>query len=120
MTISSLYKSKSLALLHARLYLLQITLSRLKIRRGVFASLIGDVKRNLLTFVQAAHACALDGAHVYEHIRATIIRLDKTKAFLSVEPFNCTLSHIGLLVETHYFSCMKHRAATIAAQLIRK
>ena len=37
---------------------------------------------------------------MYEHICTTIIRLDKTETYLSVEPFNCTLlCHVGLLVE---------------------
>jgi hypothetical protein len=37
---------------------------------------------------------------VHEHIAAAVIRLDETKAFLAIEPFNCTCRHI-LFSEAH-------------------
>jgi hypothetical protein len=39
---------------------------------------------------------ALDSADVNENISATIVRLNKSKAFLAVEPLNSTCSHFYL------------------------
>ena len=94
-------------------------LSYLKICRRITASFRRDFVGNLLTFVQAAKTCALDSADVNENVRTAVVRLDETETFLRVEPLNCTLSHLGLLVETHS-SCMKFCLATIALQVIRK
>jgi hypothetical protein len=66
--------------------------------RGFAGPAIGyNLERNPLSLVEAVHASTFDGADVHEDILAAIIRLDKTEAFLSVEPLHCTLRHMTLL-----------------------
>ena len=71
--------------------------SGLQISGRSFAFFCDHVIADLLAFVQAAQACCFYCADVNEHIISAAVRLDETKTLLRVEPFNCTLSHIGLL-----------------------
>ena len=69
------------------------------LRRGLAGLAVGDdLIRDFLTLVEAVHAGALDGADVHEHILASIIRLDETKAFLAIEPLHGSLSHLRFLL----------------------
>ena len=56
-------------------------------------NVIGDP----LTLSEAAHPGTLDGADVYEHILAAVIRLNETEAFLAIEPLYGTARHATLL-----------------------
>lgn len=54
-----------------------------------------SVKGNLLSVVKSRKAGSLNSRNMHKDIRATIVRLDKTKTFLIVEKLNFTrLSHI--------------------------
>jgi hypothetical protein len=73
---------------------------------GLAAAPVGfDVERYLLAFDQRAHAGALDGGDVNEHIGAAGVLDDEAVAFLGVEELNGTLSHYGPPVETHHAFC---------------
>src|SRR5258707_4643144 len=52
-------------------------------------NLIGD----LLPFVEFAEPRALNGADMDKHVLAAVVRLDETKAFRCVEPFDGSRSH---------------------------
>ena len=61
--------------------------------RGLAAAAVGfDIKGELLPLVKAAHAGALDGGDVDEHIRAARVLHDEAVALLGVEKFNGTCS----------------------------
>jgi hypothetical protein len=67
-------------------------------RRGLTSPSIGDnLICDLLPFVEAVQPRALDGADMHEDIFAAVIRLDKAKAFLAVEPLHSSLRHASLL-----------------------
>src|SRR3984893_5801267 len=72
---------------------------RLQIGRGgLAAAAVGlDVERELLALDEIAHAGALDGGDVNEHIRAAGVLHDEAVALLGVEKLDGTLSHIALL-----------------------
>ena len=53
-----------------------------------------DVKRNALTFVEAAHSGALNGRGVDEHVLAAAFRRDEAEALLRVEKFNSSDSQV--------------------------
>jgi hypothetical protein len=70
------------------------------LRRGLSRPSIGhDFERNLLSFIKAIHAGALNRADVHKHVLAAIIRLNEAEAFLAVEPFHGSLHHVSLLSE---------------------
>jgi hypothetical protein len=52
---------------------------------------------DFLSFVEAVHPCAFDGADVHEDILAAIVWLDEAKALLAVKPLYDSLRHIELL-----------------------
>jgi hypothetical protein len=52
-----------------------------------------DFVRNLLTFCQAGKPRPFDGADVDKHIVSAIVRLDKAKTLLAVEPFDNACRH---------------------------
>ena len=63
--------------------------------RHLAAALIAlQLEAQLLAFVQATEAGALDRRNVHEHVRAAVIRLDETETLGSIEPFDCTSRHI--------------------------
>jgi hypothetical protein len=70
---------------------------RLQIGRGrLAAAAVGfDVEGHLLPLNKAAHAGALDGRDVNEHIRATRVLRDKAIALLGVEKLDGTFGHDG-------------------------
>ena len=71
--------------------------------RGLAAAAVGfDVKGELLPLVKAAHAGALDGGDVDEHIRAARVLHDEAVALLGVEKLNGTCSHNGLHLKTRH------------------
>jgi hypothetical protein len=56
-----------------------------------------DVEADLLTLDQPGHSRALDGGHMNEHVRASVVLHDKAETLLGVEELDGTLSHDGLL-----------------------
>jgi hypothetical protein len=63
--------------------------------RGLIAFGSGrDVEGNLLVFLQAFEAVALDRREMREEILAAVIGSDETEAFGVVEPFNGTVTHV--------------------------
>ena len=68
---------------------------------GFAAALIGlHVERELLAFVEIAHAGLLDRRDVHEHIRAAAVLHDEAEAFLRIEELNGTCGQSGLLLKT--------------------
>lgn len=51
-----------------------------------------DIKRHALAFFERAVAAPLNGAEVHEYI-FTVLDFDKSEAFLSVKPLDCSLTH---------------------------
>ena len=72
-------------------------LSRLQVRRGIFAALgvAGFLEGNALTFRERAHARALDRSRMHEDVLGAVIRLDEAITFGGVEPLNSSRSHMG-------------------------
>ena len=70
-----------------------------QILRGGLAgpSISNKIERDLLSLVEATHPSAFDCADMHEHILATVIWLDESKAFLPIEPLHGSLCHIALL-----------------------
>ena len=65
---------------------------------GFGAALIRlNVERDLVAFVQAAHAGRFDGADVHEHILAAAFRRDEAEALGGVEELDSTDSHFIFL-----------------------
>src|ERR1700683_2396171 len=62
-------------------------------RRATGALVSDDLVGDLLPFVELAEPRALNGADVDEYVLAAVIRLDETKAFRCVEPFDGSRSH---------------------------
>src|SRR5579871_2099954 len=74
-------------------------------RGGLAAAAVGlDVESQLLPLGQAAHAGALDGGDVNEHIRAALVLHDEAETLLGVEKLDGTLSHDGPPLKTHHAS----------------
>ena len=71
-----------------------------EVRRRHFAGALvfGFFERDLLAFVEAAEASGFDGAHVYEHVIAAVVRLDKAVALGAVEPLHGSSRHVIFLV----------------------
>jgi hypothetical protein len=69
----------------------------LQIGRSRFAAApVGfDVEGKLLTLNQTAHAGALDGGDMHEHIGTAAVLRDEAVALLGVEKLDSTLSHHG-------------------------
>ena len=66
--------------------------------RSLASPLIGNnLERNLLALDEATYPGAFHCADVHEDVLAAIIRLDKTKAFLTVKPLYGSLRHVTLL-----------------------
>src|SRR5882757_8340629 len=67
-----------------------------KVFRAGLAAHAVDLRfeRKLLAFVERAHAGALDGADVYEHVVAAIIGLNEAEALCCVEPLDCSGCHL--------------------------
>jgi hypothetical protein len=71
-------------------------LGRGQIPGSILATLFDNVKGNALTFVQRTHSGTLDSADVYKNVFRSILGLNESKSFGSVEKFNCSDSHFGL------------------------
>jgi hypothetical protein len=68
------------------------------VRRSLAGPLIGNnLERNLLSLGEATYPGAFHCADVHEDVLAAIIRLDETKAFLTVKPLYGSLRHVNLL-----------------------
>src|SRR3569833_552832 len=52
-----------------------------------------ELERNLVAFVQRAHARPFDRGDVHKHIGSAVVRLDETKALRGVEPLHSTGRH---------------------------
>ena len=52
-----------------------------------------DIKRNLLSLVEGAHAGAFDGADMNENVLASLVRLNEAKTLLAVEPLHSSRIH---------------------------
>ena len=66
-------------------------------RRLACPSISNDLKRDLLSLIEAIHPGTFDGADVHEDILAAIIRLDEAEAFLTIEPLYRSLRHMTVL-----------------------
>lgn len=53
---------------------------------------------NLLTFVEAMHASALNGADVYKYVRSTSVRSNEAETLLRIEPLYRARDHISLSI----------------------
>src|SRR6478609_9034486 len=62
------------------------------------AALGGDLVADLLAFVQAIEAGALDGADMDEDVLAALLRLDEAEALGGIEPLNSTSWHLVRLL----------------------
>src|SRR5437879_3439500 len=77
-------------------------------RRLARAAIRHDLVRDLLAFTQRSKPGTLDGADMYEHIVAAVIRLDEAVALGCVEPLHGSHAH-GIVpsqisnVETHFW-----------------
>src|SRR6266446_6045251 len=60
-------------------------------RRLAGLTIGNDLEFDLLSFVEALHAGALDRADMHEDVLAAIIRLNEAEALLAVEPLNGAL-----------------------------
>src|SRR4051812_21827533 len=66
-----------------------------EVARRLLAAFGDDLVVDLLAFHQRAHAGALDGADVHEHILRPIGRLDESESLLRIEKLNGTCRHHG-------------------------
>jgi hypothetical protein len=59
------------------------------------ATVIFEHERNFIAFVQCANTSAFQSGRVNEHVLATIVWLDKSKAFCAVEELDdaCNAAH---------------------------
>src|SRR4030088_928620 len=62
-------------------------------RRLARAAMCYDLVADLLAFTQRSKSGALDGADVHEHVVATVIRLNETKALGRVKPLHGSHAH---------------------------
>jgi hypothetical protein len=60
-------------------------------RRLAGLSISNDFELDLLTFIEAVHPCAFDGADMHEDVFAAIIRLNEAETLLAVEPLHGSL-----------------------------
>jgi hypothetical protein len=72
-------------------------LCRLDVGSGILAALAYNIIANLLTFAERGHPGSLHGSNVNEHILAAVIGLNEAEAFLRIEEFDGSDSHLGLL-----------------------
>jgi len=72
-----------------------IVLEGLKLSGGGLAApaVLLEFERDLLAFLQASEASALDRGDVDEDVIAALVGLDEAKAFLAVKPFYGSGSH---------------------------
>ena len=94
----------------------QAALGVLKVAGSLLAALGHDVVADLLAFHERAHAGALDGADMHEHVLAAVRRLNESKAFLAVEELDGTCGHHGLLA---LYALRESDHANIALRVIR-
>jgi hypothetical protein len=66
---------------------------QLQIAGGLLATLGYDFEADLLALVQRAHAGALHGRDVHEHIFRAIVRLNEAVALLGVKEFHSSFRH---------------------------
>ena len=57
------------------------------------ALVLHELEGDLLTFPEIAHAGALDGADVDEHVLAAVIGLNETETLGRIEPLDCADAH---------------------------
>jgi hypothetical protein len=69
----------------------------LQIGRGILAALVHHLVGDLLAFIEAAQARALDGADVDEDVLAAAIGLNETETLGGVEPFDGACSNDRIL-----------------------
>jgi len=63
-------------------------------------TICNQVKGDLLAFIESAQACTLHGGDVDKNIITAVIRRNKPKALLAVEPF-----HSSIAQESHPSKC---------------
>lgn len=78
-------------------------LRRLQVRGGLLAAalIFFQIEGNLLAFIEAAHSSAFNSADVNEHVRAAIVWLNESEAFLAIEPLDCTCLHDNSLLNAN-------------------
>jgi hypothetical protein len=66
-----------------------------QILRGRFASpaVCNDIKGNLLSLVEGAHAGAFNGADMNENILVSLVRLNEAETLLAVKPLHSSRIH---------------------------
>ena|GEM_PF-7042621 len=71
--------------------------SRLQITNGHFSRLaiLFKIISQLLTFTERMHTCSLNSGDVNKRIQTAVFRLNETKAFCCVKPFNCAGAHMN-------------------------
>jgi hypothetical protein len=69
----------------------------LQVDGGFLAFFSLNFEGDFLTFVQAAHAGALNGRDVYEHVIAAAVGLNEAKTLSRVKPFYCSGLHFNIL-----------------------
>src|ERR1700729_21693 len=70
-----------------------------------------------LVLLEAAVALCLDGGVVHEDVGGAVVRLEKTKALVGVEPLHGALSHLFLLL-TIFGKHVRGSRAAATAQLV--
>ncbi len=68
-------------------------LSRTKVTRCFFTTLLNDVVADTLTFGQCAHAGLFDCADMHKYVALAGFRLDESKSLTGVKPLNSSNSH---------------------------
>ena len=68
-------------------------LDRLQVHRRGLTAFHGDIVRDFLPLIQAAHACRLNRRDVNKDILAAILRHDETKTFCGIKPLDSADRH---------------------------
>src|SRR5215470_10257274 len=72
-------------------------LAKQPIRRTLTrATVPNDFVAELLTLAQIRHTGTFDCSDMNEDVSATVVGLNETKTFLSVEPLHCSLGHVSI------------------------
>lgn len=69
--------------------------SRLQITNGHFSRLaiLFKIISQFLAFTERMHTCSLNSGDVNKRIQTAVFRLNETKAFCCIKPFNCASVH---------------------------
>jgi hypothetical protein len=65
----------------------------LEIASGLLAAISDHFVIDLLAFIERAQPGSLYGGDMHEHVFASVLRLNKTKSLIRIEPLHCTACH---------------------------